>query len=843
MADRLCRCGCGTHAASSSRFQSPGGSHISLATSVSSLQPNIARPLSAPAQPTRPRRRAASPYLQPMLLPDASDPQHEAPTMMPVAQPSSRRTRRHRLHAHNSSGFLLLFLSLCALIGATVASSAIPSMTPSPALPTPKAIHTQPSPAAPTPIPTSTGANRVYQQLAAEASSSSAPPNHNVDVQVAQPVECDFMNITFDPSRGTPPYTVMISIEDYWPVTVSLPATYDDASKDLWLYQYPVPSFTGPTKNPSLIVTVTDSSGLMANSSAFVQVSSAATGASCAPLDYPGSFFFYTQGAASMCQDYSIFWNGSYAPPVTAVFLPELAPPIYVPAPSLTSSNMSWEVAMQGGTRFVMTLGDSRAVGGSGGVSKLNIVALNEYYTDACIAQANYQHRVFAPASTAPPASIFPDATSTLASLTTSGGIVATVTVIETIKNGRTVHGKGGGGLSSIGFLIAMIVVFVTFGLMGVALGWFCYRRRQKRKHNIKAWDLPNSDPSVPFNADPNMPIAPGVFGRSVTRQASTNTRNAADRASLSGVSNYDPVSLSSRPLGHAPSTRASLRSWTSSAFDHLQIATGAPQTGAHQPGHTGDYALMDAGSYAADAHAYSRGGHHARSPTSGTLSNSSRDAWSPTDSVPRTFGFYSDDPQTPNHLHSRTGSPPSVSRSTSTDGTSSKSMRVGAGPTYRPDAASQAAYHDLLASNTTRMNSVRNVAGARTQGWADLSGEQRDGRLAVSEQSTRIVRHSDAGLLLDDNDNGDELINLREGRVMELPPQYDTIHPSTGSHQRPLYEQAAQSYNGQQGGRPRQHMRALDSVDISDAGSRPAEVHAADLVDENDDESAFWAH
>ncbi len=464
---------------------------------------------------------------------------------------------------------------------------------------------------------------------------------------------------------------------------------------------------------------------------------------------------------------------------------------------------------MQGGTRFVMTLGDSRAVGGSGGVSKLNIVALNEYYTDACIAQANYQHRVFAPASTAPPASIFPDATSTLASLTTSGGIVATVTVIETIKNGRTVPRQR-----------RRRVIFDRIPHRHdrrVCHLWLDGRRARlvllpptseaKAQHQgLGPTELRSFGP---LQCRSQHAHRSRRLCRSVTRQASTNTRNAADRASLSGVSNYDPVSLSSRPLGHAPSTRASLRSWTSSAFDHFADRHRSTADWCSPARHTGDYALMDAGSYAADAHAYSRGGHHARSPTSGTLSNSSRDAWSPTDSVPRTFGFYSDDPQTPNHLHSRTGSPPSVSRSTSTDGTSSKSTRVGAGPTYRPDAASQAAYHDLLASNTTRMNSVRNVAGARTQGWADLSGEQRDGRLAVSEQSTRIVRHSDAGLLLDDNDNGDELINLREGRVMELPPQYDTIHPSTGSHQRPLYEQAAQSYNGQQGGRPRQHMRA----------------------------------
>ena len=685
---------------------------------------------------------------------------------------------------------------------------------------------------------------------------------------------CEYMNITFDPSRGTPPYTVMISIEDYWPVTVSLPSTYDDATKDMWLYQYAVPTFTGNTTNPSLIVSVTDSTGLMSNSSSFVQVASPNAGATCPAFHYDPTYFFYTEHTATLCQDYDIFWNGTdYTTPMTAIFLPESAPPIYVPAPSTATNNMTWQVVMEGGTRFVTTLGDSSNTGSNGGVSRLNIVALNEYFSDSCIADAHYEHRVFAPTTTAAPASIFPDATSTVASLTTSGGVVATVTVIETIKNGRYVHNGGRGGLSSVGFLVLMIVIFVSMGLIGVAIGWYCFRRHQKRKHNIRAWDLPNGDPSVPFSADPHMPIAPGVFGRDLTRQISANAATDAraagftstDRNSVSGTSNYDPVSLSARPLTHAPSTRASLRSWTSSAFDHLHLATGA-QSGHQQPGvTTGDYALMNTASNQtggvspSETHGSSYG-HHARSMTVGTLSNGSREAWSPTDSVPRAFGFYSDDPQAPDYSSQpdagpqhRTSSPPVASRATSSDGASSKSTRVGPGPTYRPDAASQAAYQNLLASNASftsgtdrtlptsargRPLSATTSPTSRAYGWAEVSEN--------SANSTRVVRHADAGLLLDDNDDGDELISMGTDRLMELPPQYDTIHPGTASQQRHLYSQGQSndnSYSLQHRSEQRREPQVFASADISDAGNRPAEVHAADLVDEDDDETAFWAH
>ncbi|SJX64932.1 uncharacterized protein SRS1_15361 [Sporisorium reilianum f. sp. reilianum] len=848
MRDQPCHCGCGLDAASSSRASFDP---IAASTRVVTRTRVSRRSRVSATSSSTSTQQATYPNDTQPLLPACIDVMHRARTQAPL------RKSLHSL-SRSSSVLLLVPMLLCSCV-TTIAASAVPVATATSAISSISAASNASTLATPTATPSPSsdaGTNKQLVAVTTNAATSSAPVNHNINIGVSQPTMCQPMNITFDPSRGTPPYTLMISFEDYWPVTISLPASFDDATKDLWLYQYDMPLFTGNTTNPSLIVSVTDSTGLMANSSSFVQALSPSNGATCAPFQYSSSFIFYTQHPASMCQDYDIFWNGSYAPPVSAIFLPEAAPPIYVTAPSLSSNNMSWPVAMAGGTRFLLTLGDSRATNGNAGVSKLNIVALNEYISNDCIKQANYPHKLFAPTTTASPTDIFPDATTTLASLTTNGANVATVTVIETIRNGRRIQNSKG-GLSSLAFLLLLIVVFVTIGFAGGAAGWFCFKRRQKRNQNIRAWDLPKDDPSVPFSADPNMPIAPGFFGRTMTGHDSTDASARGMRATADSGS-VDPVSLSSRPLARAPSARASLRSWTSSAFDHLQLAaTGTQNGGRHLNASADDYAMMDTAAVAAAA---ASGGPN------------SREAWSPTDSVPRAFGFYSDDPQSLGsaayydaRLQHRTGSPPVASRATSSDGTSTKSTRVGPGPTFRPDAASQAAYQDLLAYNNTNTTtsptsgverplpfssaawSQTSGSGvsptSRTHGWAEIF----DG----SNASTQIVRHADAGLLLDDNDDGDELISLGQGRLMELPPQYDTIHPSDGRS--PLRAAALQG-RGQSGNdnpfaSPQispvhANMHGLVSVDISDAAlHRPAEVHAADLVDDNDDESAFWAH
>ncbi|EST09431.2 hypothetical protein PSEUBRA_001034 [Kalmanozyma brasiliensis GHG001] len=740
------------------------------------------------------------------------------PKTIHAAQSGPRRISKRGPRA---SLLPLLAMLLCSFL-TIISASSLPAATP--------ALARRGIAAASKPINAVLPTSYPYEAQLSPRQLASA--NHVFNVRVSQPTMCQPMNITFDPSYGKPPYTVMISTEDYWPVTVSLTSSYDDATKDLWLYQYDVPMFAGGTKNPSMIVSVVDSTGAMSNSSSFVQAQSPGAGVTCAPFQYTPSFVFWTIGAPSMCQPYEIVWNGSYAPPMAALFLPEAAPPIYVPAPLAATTNMTWQVAMEGGTRFVMSLADSRQMNSNGGVSKLNIVALNEYVNDSCIGQSNYQHRVFAATSTASAATLYPDATSMVASLTTSGGMVATVTVIETIKNGRLVHGNGGG--LGARFLILIIALLVGVGLVGAAAGYFCFRRRQRSKQNIRAWDLP--DASAPFKASRNTPIAPGVFGRSDSRQESSASIVLGERdAGRAGAANYDPAALSSRPLTHAPS-RSSLRSWTS---------------GMYQERSANNYPMIDTASVGI---AGLNNGHQTHNLTRRTLSDVSRDGWSPTDSISitRPFGSYLDEAERRDpgsRLQSRTGSPGVLSRGRSSDSISVKSMGVGPGPTYRPDAAYQAAYQDLIASQTPPVSGVdgslpfgatqARAPLARTPGWAEVSGG--------ADHPAHIVRHADAGLLLDDNDNGDELISLGTGRLMELPPQYDTIHPSTRTQQRSTNARTPSRNENPFASPPirprRSHAHGVGSVDISDPRNRRAEVHAADLVDENDDESAFWAH
>lgn len=619
-------------------------------------------------------------------------------------------------------------------------------------------------------------------------------------IDVTQPVVCQTMNITFDPRKGTPPYSLMIAIEDWWPLVVDLPSTYDDPTKALWLYQFPVPTFVGATTNPNLIVSVADSTGAMSNSSSILRVQNNTSSITCPTYAGAGDFIFYTEKAASQCQGYDIFWKGNYTLPLELVFLPEAAPPIYVPVASdrAVAGNMTWTVAMTGGTRFLLTMGDANA--NTGGVSKLNIVALNEYVSDDCITQNTYAHNVLPVQTTAPPASVFPDATSTIASLSTSKGVVATVTTIETIRSGRPVQ-QNQSGLSSKGFLALMIAVFLGIGLGGVVLGWCCFRRRQRRKENIKSWDLPSSDPLVPFHADPNMPIAPGVFG--VKRQDSStgSERDGSLRPSFSAANSF-----SDSPSRQQTPRRTSLRGWTSSAFDQISQATGG--NARHQA--ADEYPLVRTASNPFDnnhAVATDRSGYSSR------RSRTSNGTWLTADSYTDVSGTgsYQSDSQ-----HSRSNSSPS--RPPRTD--SAKTSRVGPGATFRPDAASQAAYQDLLTNTASPPGSIPSLTPFAYGGGREQSPSRtRQG----PQHNPRVVRHSDAGLLLDDNDEDD----FDSGQVMELPPEYDSLQRAQHDRSR-----IAHPLGGGGGG----------SGDITDAHSHPSPVLALNHPTEpEEDESEFW--
>ena len=67
-----------------------------------------------------------------------------------------------------------------------------------------------PSLAAPTPAPVPLSGRQAGTQT----------PDDSFVVDVSEAVICEMLNITFNPSKGTPPFQVMVSVEDYWPYTV-----------------------------------------------------------------------------------------------------------------------------------------------------------------------------------------------------------------------------------------------------------------------------------------------------------------------------------------------------------------------------------------------------------------------------------------------------------------------------------------------------------------------------------------------------------------------------------------------------------------------------------------------
>ncbi|SPO40854.1 uncharacterized protein PSFLO_06336 [Pseudozyma flocculosa] len=664
---------------------------------------------------------------------------------MPRSRPPNLSIRTRALPAASLLLPLFCFLLLCfgpiSLVSAGPSPSPAPSPVPAPT-PTP----------APSPIPARhLDDERLNQIHAAESPDLSSMP-HWVDINVSPPLTCQPMNITFDPRRGAPPFQVMVTIEDWWPYTVSLGATYDAIDKQLWMYQFDVPTFRGATTHPNLIVTITDSTGLMSNSSAFMQVADGPD-TNCASYGGGTDFIFYTERSPSQCSDFDIFWRGAYAEPLSIIMLPESTAPLNVPVTNASSGKLTWQMAMHGGSRFMMTMGDT-GPHGNGGVSRVNIVGLNEYASDSCLGMASsYGRDLLVPVSTISSATVFPDATSTLRSVLTTNGQVSTVTIRETVRNGRRVESNSSSPAGLVGGLVA---IGVAIGLGSAFIIW-CICRRRARRSGVKTWDLP-SDPSMPFNINTSMPIAPGLFGGGKRRGSAGQHQRQHQHQPLDGEDNGDSLRTPQSPTGSnifrdpAPtsgsrgqangvSRRGSLRSWTSNAFESVGLRPVGGGDGRN--GSSADaYALTQTFSSPSASAAQSRSGTPAyanegfrpqlqlRRGSMG-LGNDG----SPVDGSVGPFSAFRDDPSSPegadtwrsggvrSQFGSNGGSLPSeddiaspldrspwpnhqsyspgVAAGVARDGTvKSVSGRVGAGRTHRSDFASGDAgdgYEDLI--------------------------------------------------------------------------------------------------------------------------------------------------
>ncbi|KAN0062639.1 hypothetical protein ACQY0O_004829 [Thecaphora frezii] len=784
-----------------------------------------------------------------------------------------RSPRRHALLGRGAACWTLLPLLCLMLWCAPLASAQQPK-------------HVSVPTSTPTPMPTRR-ATWVSRRGAADvlAALPSGQPSW-VDINVTPPTTCQPMNVTFDPRRGVPPFTVMITIEDWWPYTVQLPADYDDKDKQLWLYQFDVPTFRGPTPNPNIIVSVTDSVGTMSNSSSIVRVSNG-TDTSCPAYTGGTDFIFYTEHPPTQCGGYNVIWNGSYTPPLSVLLLPERSAPINLAVENPSSGKLNWQLAIRGGSSFMMSMGDAGPMG-SGGVSHINIVGLNEYASDTCLSSSgSLNHKLLAAQQTLPPATVFPDVTSTLRSVLTNKGQASTVTIRETVRNGRTFHAGNGSPGTLVG---ALVGIGVAIGL-GVALVvWCLFRRRSRRAGGVKTWDLPN-DPSAPFNTNSTLPIAPGLFGRKGAKASGPGYPAEGDDRHLVSDSMRPSSLAEAHAIGQgslspdcapAPSAsrRGSLRSWTSSAFDTVGLRGGRPEWRAE--GASADsYALTPTFSTPSLSGSQNRSenatyaGHPVRPRVQTQCSSAGglTDA-SPNDGSVGPFSAFRDDPFSPEgadtcmpfgrQSHAGSGENPFSSddnlgshshrsawhsHAGAGGDTAAKLMSgsVGVGSTYRADYGSgdaMDAYEDLVTdfrnfgggrealqpqpqpqqpqqpqpqqpqqqqqrygdaaadarsqphayqranhAATASPSSVSHflltsgnpfddgdmAAAAMRRNASSASGALRGGGDGGGVGTTRIIRHSDAGLLLDDSIDGDGDAQYAE-RFMELPPQYESI-------------------------------------------------------------------
>lgn len=219
----------------------------------------------------------------------------------------------------------------------------------------------------------------VPQSIAAE---------NRVDVSISSPFTCAPFNVTWDPTKGTPPFTLFIGVTLWFPLAiVQIPETYADPTLRQWLYQIDLPQFQdGPSavgNTPSIMAAIVDSTGSMGNTSAFALVNN--TDTSCARMTGGVDFNSWSTGGPIQCSKWDLGWNitSSTVAPITPFILPEMQPPLLLTPPANLSSEsdgtggMQWQVSVPAQTRIVYGITDSGPEGNAG-VGGINIVGQDQ---------------------------------------------------------------------------------------------------------------------------------------------------------------------------------------------------------------------------------------------------------------------------------------------------------------------------------------------------------------------------------------------------------------------------------------------------------------------------------
>ncbi|KAK0527196.1 hypothetical protein OC842_004950 [Tilletia horrida] len=313
----------------------------------------------------------------------------------------------------------------------------------------------------------------------------------------------------------------MFTFEQWTTDVLQLPETYLDgiAPNATVLYQYMIPSFNsydGPS-NPNIIVSVTDATGHMSNSSSIITVSN---GTLTCP-EAAGKVDFYIiipdGSTPSQCRPWSLSWQHvtespqTMVPPFSIFLLPSQEPPIAIRVPdniANTRSNgtyvdgtYSFILPIQGNKRFLTTMSDHGPLG-SGGVLGLTSPAFDESNTDACLQPAAMDTlarilpsptRIIPERPTITP--VIDGSSMGIPILIDSGGTTTTGYAAYGIADSGaqtiydTVPGNGGGvgGPLGIGGLIGVVLGagFVA-GVVLATLAWLFIRARRRDRHEYQ---------------------------------------------------------------------------------------------------------------------------------------------------------------------------------------------------------------------------------------------------------------------------------------------------------------------------------------------------------------------
>ncbi|CAO1624527.1 unnamed protein product [Parajaminaea phylloscopi] len=228
-----------------------------------------------------------------------------------------------------------------------------------------------------------------------------------LDVTLSSHIQtCSSMEVTWDASTGTAPWTITVAPVGQLPVSVTVPAAYMTSRQ--WSWSWEVPDYPSSAQ---VLVAVSDSTGAVSGTSSLQRI---ATGTSSAACKAPASaldFVWYTSGgkSPSECGTMPVHWqvdstNTGLVGAPQFVLLAEEQPPVqYAAGARDTVWNMP--VPFKQGERFVIAAFDD-GKSGTGGVGDLYTVGRKSgRCTSSAAAATPSAGLVAAKAIASPPAS------------------------------------------------------------------------------------------------------------------------------------------------------------------------------------------------------------------------------------------------------------------------------------------------------------------------------------------------------------------------------------------------------------------------------------------------------